>query len=122
MIGFDPTQRRRLVASARLLESDKEGERMAALEAIKRQLPASVTIADLVERALAVSPIRSIDPEPVEPVRSWQRMARDILDHHQALSVKEFRFVANLAGARSEPTEKQLNWLNDIAERLRVAA
>lgn len=43
-----PDTQRKLVASLRLLESDNEGERQAALLAVRRLLPPGASLADLI--------------------------------------------------------------------------
>jgi hypothetical protein len=53
MMPLDPVKRRRLVAALRLLNSDNEGERSAALQAVTRLLPPGASIADLVGDAPA---------------------------------------------------------------------
>jgi hypothetical protein len=45
---IEPDKQRKLIASLRLLSSDNEGERNAALLAVKRLLPPGATLADLV--------------------------------------------------------------------------
>ena len=49
MKALDPATHRRLIASLRLLNSDSEGERQAALQAVHRLLPAGASLADFVE-------------------------------------------------------------------------
>jgi hypothetical protein len=48
MLNLDPATHRRLIASLRLLNSDNEGERQAAFQAVSRLLPQGATLADLV--------------------------------------------------------------------------
>lgn len=116
MIALDPAARRRIIATARLLESDKDGERNAAMEALLRLLPRDVTLADLLERALpAVVEFRS------EPSCDWRLMAAHA-DLRRDLSLKERRFVRNLMSAKFPPSEKQMSWLVDILNRERCAA
>lgn len=52
---LDDAARRRLISTARLLDSDQHGEATAALFAIKRLLPWGVGIGDLVEAAMSTS-------------------------------------------------------------------
>lgn len=132
MIAVDASQRRRLLAAARLLESDKEGERIAALQALLRLLPPGVTLADLLESAL--SPV--VEPWQPEPhpyctdpnffradlLRSWQRKAMDVLARAELLNDIEERFAHNMMRQRREPTPKQMDWLDALAGRVKVAA
>jgi hypothetical protein len=130
MIALDPARRRRLIASAQLLNSDKEGERRAALEAVLRLLPNGVTVAGLLEQALrpatVIRPdfriVRAAQPEPAQVLRSWQRTARDVLARADALSETETDFVQKMASAVREPSPKQLAWLTDLSSRVRRAA
>lgn len=132
MIALNPDTRRRLLASARLLESDKEGERRSALEAVLRLLPEGVTVADLLETALSpvVVPFRPIHAAAQHPgsfrddnMRPWQRVAFDLLaDRAELLSEKEREFVRSMMLAKREPSHKQSQWLDDLAERFRCAA
>lgn len=111
MTGLDESTRRKIIASARLLESDKAGERQAAAEALVRLCMGRVSIADALDRALPVA--ANEDPD-------WKQTARQLLAIPLALSTKERAFLRNLATARYRPTERQLNWLDDIASRLGV--
>ena len=118
-MSLDPSRQRKLIAAARLLESDKGGERQAALEAVLRLLPEGMTLAALLEQALTVPPRpdwRKQWDKPSAP--AWQVLARQVLAHRQHLTAKELAFAANMAGARFEPSQGQRDWLNDIAERL----
>jgi hypothetical protein len=53
---IEPDKQRKLIASLRLLSSDNEGERNAALLAVKRLLPPGATLADLVPNAPPTRP------------------------------------------------------------------
>ena len=132
MTALAPDKRRRLIASARLLESPSNGEREAALEAMLRLLPDGLTIAALIEVALSpvVVPFRPIHEAAQHPsafrdddMRPWQRVAFDLLaDRAELLSEKEREFVRSMMLAKREPTFKQSAWLDDLAERFRCAA
>lgn len=117
MTALDPDKRRRLIASARLLESSNKGEREAALEAMLRLLPDGVTIAALIEKA--IPPVVA-----VPPMLPWQRVAAGVCAVHELFSDKELEFALNIRERRRPPTEKQWEWLNDLAARAdqRVAA
>ena len=52
-----------------------------------------------------------------------QQLARAILrDHAGSLDDRERRFVFSMARWRGEPSDKQRQWLSDIAQRYRSAA
>ena len=112
-------QRRRLIASARLLESDQAGDRQAAIEAVRRLLPANITIADLLDRAIQ-PPSPSWLPAgilPVAALRDWQRKSRAVAISSLALDPHERAFVKDMAGQTIQPTARQMAWLNSLASR-----
>lgn len=121
-MNLDPAVQRKLVAAARLLESDKDGEQRAALAAVMRLLPQGMSLADLIERALTQPPHDWSASWAKPSAPDWQTKARAILAHCQRLTAKELAFVTNMAGARFEPSEGQRQWLNDLAEKLEVCA
>ena len=49
----------------------------------------------------------------------WQAMAAFCRDRADELSNREYDFVANISRARRMPTDRQLDWLESIYERLR---
>lgn len=131
MIALDEGRRRRIASSARLLDSDKAGEAAAALAAIKRLLPAGASLGDLVGAVLAppatvLRPnfdiVRSAQPAPAPLIRSWQKKAMDVIAHSRRLNDVERRFAQSMLAARSEPSEKQSAWLDDLVARVRRAA
>lgn len=132
MIPLDPDTRRRVLASARLLQSDKPGERQAALEAVARLLPSGTTIADLLEMALSpvvqfptAGSLRSqpyATPEPVVPLRRWQHRALMLLSFPELLNERELAFASDMRVRRDEPTQKQWAWLNNLAARVEARA
>lgn len=134
MSALEPATQRRLIAAARLLESDKPGERQAAAEAMLRLLPEGVTMADLLERAiLPVAPIRTAEhfrstrsqtPAPFSPLRRWQHKAAMLLSFPEMLNERELEFAQDMRVRRDEPTQKQMAWLNNLAARVeaRMAA
>lgn len=127
MIALDQGQRRKIVASARLLESDKAGERMAALDAVLRLLPAELTIADALDQALPVvvefdrslfRPAHSLRPEPAPLRREWQMTARFIRAFPQFLNRREREFLDDMAARRDGPSERQWSWLRALQARV----
>ncbi len=128
MSALDPGTQRRLIAAARLLESDKPGERQAATEAMLRLLPQGMTVADLLERAISpVAPIRRVEhfrptrnqaPEPFTLLRRWQHKALMLLSFPEMLNDRELEFAQDMRVRRDEPTQKQMAWLNNLAARV----
>lgn len=119
-MSLDPDRQRKLLAAARLLESDKSGEQEAALRAMLRLLPEGMTVASLLEKAFAVPRSGGWNARPSIP--EWQAKARDIIKRSHKLTAKELAFVTNMAGAQFEPSQSQLDWLNDIAAKLETYA
>jgi hypothetical protein len=60
---IDQATRRRLLAIVRMLDSDKDGERLAALDAVRRLLPNGATIADVFERGLEQARAKVVVPD-----------------------------------------------------------
>jgi hypothetical protein len=126
MSDIDPAKRRKLISAARLLESDQQGERQAAAEALVRLLPPGETVAGLLERALEpVSAKPAIDlrhasaydQQFYQPSRSWQRIARKIAGSPGLLNERETEFVRDMVLRVDEPTEKQRAWLHALSAR-----
>lgn len=124
MIAFDAVRQRRLIAAARLIQSDKPGERQAAVEAMLRLLPEDVSLADLLGRALAapaavvpVSATRSPWDVRSDPLRPWRNKARVLAAHREQLTERELEFVTNMASRRHPPTPKQQEWLDCLTDR-----
>lgn len=131
MIALTLDARRRAIASARLLDSDKDGERLAALAAINRLLPPEVSFAVVLEDWLDRPQMyRPSSPEPVDFRRAWafrpgghsidpwRRKAKAILNSHLMISDKEMAFVRSMAMRANEPTPAQADWLDDIHGRM----
>jgi DNA-binding transcriptional LysR family regulator len=100
-----------------VLGSDKDGEIIGAVAALKRALAAagldSHWIADAFERGAAV-PV-------VVPGSEERNYVSDLwYAHHRRnlLSERDRRFVETLVNWRGMPSEKQLKWLNDIIVKL----
>lgn len=127
MISLDADERRKIIASARLLESDKPGERQAALEAVLRLLPDDLTIADALEKALPVvvefdrrlfRPAHSIRPEPVALRKQWQMTAGFVRAFPQFLNEREREFLDEMTRRRDAPTDRQWSWLRSLEARV----
>ena len=107
----------RIAALVRLvLGSDKDGEILGAVEALKRTLAAAGLdhhrLAEVIEAGL---------PKPAAPEigDDWRALARFCQQHIGKLTPKEAAFVATLARYKRPPSEKQVGWLISIAGRLR---
>jgi predicted nuclease of predicted toxin-antitoxin system len=96
------------------LASNHDGEVVATARAIDRLLKSSSL--DWHDLASALSSC------PAWPMSDWRSLARFCADNDTLLTERELDFLATLARWRGNPTEKQLNWLRKIAERLREAA
>jgi hypothetical protein len=98
----------------RLLDSDRDGEVLGAARAIRRVLEgAGLDFHDLA-RAIEV-PGPPIPPE-------WRDMATFCRKHAQSLTERERAFVLSMVKWRGEPSERQIDWLLAIFERVREAA
>lgn len=98
-----------------MLASDKDGEAFAAVLAIRRVLRANKRdlhdLAALIERAPPLAP-------PLDDLPPWRAMVQICSARADRLNTKERAFVRSLVRWRGEPTEKQLNWLADLFERV----
>ena len=54
--------------------------------------------------------------------QNWRAIVRYCADHIHLLDAREGNFVRTIARWHGKPTDKQMKWLRDIADRLRVAA
>src|SRR5689334_11181529 len=101
------------------LASDKDGEALGALHALRRALAAlgfdHHAFAALVERALA-PPVAS---RPHDPGDDWRALAEWCLRHDWMLDPRETDFIDTIVGYRHPPSAKQMRWLHDICGRLR---
>ena len=128
LASLDADRRRRIIAAARLLESDKAGEREAAITAILRLLPDDLTLADLIERAVPVPLNQTPEPVPARSpwdmrsdlLRPWQSRARTVAEHHEVLNDRELAFVIDMAGRRDAPTPRQRDWLDGLFARFEL--
>jgi hypothetical protein len=97
------------------LASNHDGEILAAARAIGRALKSSGHD----WHDLAASHRASVTQSPNF---DWRRAARFCADHAALLNEREWDFIVTIAQGHKSPTEKQLKWLRDIADRLRSAA
>jgi hypothetical protein len=54
-----------------------------------------------------------------DPPADWQSMALQVRAHRHMLSPRESDFINNISRLRRQPTDKQLEWLISIYERVR---
>lgn len=122
MMALSPTDKRRVVASAALLRSDQDGEALAAVRAVCRQLdrygldPAAVLAAGL-GGPPKLPPRRSEPPKPAEVLLPHQRTAMMAAAFPELLTEWEQEFVNSIAGRRSI-TGRQRDTLNAIASKV----
>jgi hypothetical protein len=114
-----------------LLGSDQGGEVVAAANALVKTLKADGRdlydlCATLVQPLPAPKPERT-KPEPKSKPRQepepdpWRVKAAAITRHdreHSSLREHERRFVQQIINWRSKPSEKQLNWLDNIYSKI----
>lgn len=101
------------------LASDFDGEVLATVDAIKRVLKAGgCDLHDIATVVLESPPRLSRDRGRFD----WRRDARFCAENSARLSRRELDFIVSLARWRGPPTDKQIDWLRDIADRLRHAA
>jgi hypothetical protein len=60
-------------------------------------------------------------PVTQSPNADWRRDARFCFENADLLNEREWDFIVTIARGRKSLTDKQLNWLRDIADRLRSA-
>jgi hypothetical protein len=128
LLGIAPT----LAKLIRLLSSDREGEVVASVHAIRRVL-ASVGLS-LHDLADAIElPTRGVgntnsgtnsefrasqhDDDP-----DWRVMAKACAQCPHLLSERERSFVRTMTRWRGKPSRKQAEWLEAIYDRIREAA
>ncbi len=91
------------------LGSEFDGEVIATARAIERTLKAAGRDWHDLANALRAPPT------------DWRSVARFCADHQGQLSARELDFIISISRL-PRITEKQANWLRDIASRLRAAA
>lgn len=109
---LDAGTTRKVIASARLLESDKPGEVVASVNAINRLLPEGQNVADVIALALADT------QPPFVPKDHWWSIAQYCACYLNELNEVERKFVRDMAHRNTRPTQKQEEWLGRIHDRL----
>src|SRR5262245_7535972 len=119
LLGIAPT----LAKLIRLLSSDREGEVVASVHAMRRVL-ASVglslhDLADAIE--LPARGICNADT-PSDDDPDWRVMAKTCAQCPHLLSEREISFVTTMTRWRGKPSRKQAEWLEAIYDRIMEAA
>jgi hypothetical protein len=115
LLGIAPT----LAKLIRMLSSDRDGEVVASVHALRRVL-ASVglslhDLADTIEL-----PARACQHD--EDADDWRVMAKACAQCPHLLSERERSFVTTMMRWRGKPSRKQAEWLEAIYDRIREAA
>jgi hypothetical protein len=105
-----------------MLSSDQPGEVVAAAAAIKRTLQSGgCDFHDLASELTSPSsakPKFEEQPEPPRAAPDWHEMRDFCLAYPERLRTSERDFVESLIAWRGRLTEKQMNWLTSIFERI----
>ncbi len=98
------------------LSTNRDGEALGSLAAIRRTLDA----ADLTIHDVADAPAAGLAAPPPPAIEGWRALAQSCDQRRDLLSQKEQRFVTVIVTYRNRPSEKQLTWLQSISERIGV--
>jgi hypothetical protein len=120
LLGIAPT----LAKLIRLLSSDRDGEVVASVHAMRRLL-ASIglslhDLADVIELPANKTHSNTTRFDDDDP--DWRVMAKACAQCRYLLSERERSFVATMARWRGSPSRKQRDWLEAIYDRIREAA
>lgn len=96
------------------LATEYDGEVVATARAIERLLKSNGH--DWHDLAATICQLK------LTKTADWRREARFCAGNAARLSERELDFLETLARWRGNPTDKQLKWLNSIADRLRSAS
>ena len=107
----------------RLLSSDRDGEALAAVRALARELKsANADFHDLADR-LAEGPTPAARASSRAPANDdWRGAARWCASHGDGLNAREQQFIDDMAGKARRAntlTERQESWLWAIHDRLK---
>jgi hypothetical protein len=119
-----PLAQDRLGKLLRMLSSDKPGEVVAAASAIMRTLAAEGTdihnLADAVCRpAVPRAEAKAQRASASADSTDWRDVARKCEACSAALNERERKFVNDMVGWRTTPSEKQQAWLLSILNKVR---
>ncbi len=128
MKAIDTQIAERLKRLLLMLSSNHDGEVVAAAKAVDRTLKAADRDwHDLVETLTSPNPAPYARRRPETPPRqdnsdeiNWRAMHAFCLQQQDRLRPREAIFVAGLKDWRGNPTSKQLQWLDDIFNRLKA--
>jgi hypothetical protein len=109
----------RIAKLLRLLASDKPGELVASVQALRRVLgSANLDLHDLANvvefAARREAPQVALTTADDDDAREMIRCCRECSD---LLTNKELAFVRSMAKWRGEPTKRQMAWLSSLYER-----
>lgn len=123
---LDDDRLRKVVAAARLLESDKPGDVQAGLAGMRRLLePVGLTIAEFLQSHPASPDTPTPRARPVPRgfehilMRDHQRKASWLTRHVEALNERERQFLRDMATQRAAPSPAQREWLDRLFIRNR---
>ena len=100
----------------RLLASDKPGELVASVHALRRVLgSANLDLHDLAN--VVEFAARREAPQVASATADVREMIKCCHECSDLLSEKELAFVRSMAKWRGEPTKRQMAWLSSLYER-----
>jgi hypothetical protein len=116
LLGIAPT----LAKLIRLLSSDRDGEVVASVHAMRRLLASiGLSLHDLAD-AIELPARRA--PQHDDDADDWRVMANACAQCRHLLSERERSFVTTMARWRGKPSRKQRDWLETIYDRIREEA
>jgi len=116
LLGIAPM----LAKLIRLLSSDRDGEVVASVHAMRRLLAGSgLSLHDLAD-AIEL-PVRASQHDD-DDADDWHVMAMACAQCRYLLSERERSFVTTMVRWRGRPSRKQRDWLEAIYDRIREAA
>jgi hypothetical protein len=113
-LGIAPT----LAKLIRMLSSDRDGEVIASIHAMRRVLASvGLSLHDLADAIELPNRASQYD----DYADDWRVMA-SCARHSHLLSEREISFVTTMTRWRGNPSRKQAEWLEAIYDRIREAA
>jgi hypothetical protein len=115
LLSIAPT----LAKLIRMLSSDREGEVLASVHAMRRVLAsAGLSLHDLANAIELPAQASQHDDDADD----WRVMAKACARYSYLLSEREISFVTTMMRWRAKPSRKQAEWLAAIYDRIREAA
>jgi hypothetical protein len=115
-----------LATLIRMLSSDRDGEVVASVHAIRRVLAnAGLSLhdlADAIELPDRVTCDNTVTSKHDDNADDWRVMAKACTCHSHLLSQREISFVTTMMRWRGKPSRKQAEWLEAIYARIMEAA